>query len=223
MPEPIEIGPSDGGQHFAPVAIRVLLVDDHSLVTDLVSRFLAADGGFRVESVGDLAAGRDRVIAAGGFDVVLLDVNLPGLSGIEHVIEMVEANHKGAVVLFSGGVSQSFVERAVRAGAHGFIPKTLPLKALTSAIRLVASGQVFVPADFFNSSEEVKSVGQNPLTQLEMMALRALGQGLSNKEIAFRLKLSEPSVKMHVRAVCRKLGARNRTHAVILARAQGLV
>lgn len=204
-------------------AISVLLMDDHSLITDLVSKFLSVDGGFRIDCVGDLSAGLDRIRAAGHYDVVLLDVILPGLSGLQQVLEVIEANAKGTVVLFSGAISQSYVEKAVRAGARGFIPKTLPLKALTSVIRLVASGQSFVPADFINPPEGAQAAERGQLSQLETTVLQLLAQGLANKEIAFRLGISEASVKMHVRAICRKLGARNRTHAVILYKSQGLV
>lgn len=214
-----------GQQHGqgSSATISVLLMDDHSLITDLVSKFLSVDGGFRIDCVGDLSAGLDRIRAEGHYDVVLLDVILPGLSGLQQVIEVVEANANGAVVLFSGAISQSYVEKAVRVGARGFIPKTLPLKALTSVIRLVASGQSFVPADFINLPERAQTAERGQLSQLETTVLQLLAQGLANKEIAFRLAISEASVKMHVRAICRKLGARNRTHAVILYKQQGPV
>lgn len=219
-PLPSRPGPPDGQDE--PDAISVLLMDDHSLITDLVSKFLSVDGGFRIDCVGDLAAGLDRIAVSGSYDVVLLDVILPGLTGLPQVSEVIEANADGAVVLFSGTISPSYVEKAVRAGARGFIPKTLPLKALTSVIRLLASGQSFMPADFVNLPEQPQTAERDRLSTFETEVLQFLAQGLANKEIAFRLAISEPSVKMHVRAVCRKLGAKNRTHAVILGKSQGL-
>jgi two-component system nitrate/nitrite response regulator NarP len=203
--------------------ISVLLIDDHSLIVDLVKTFLSADGGFAVTVAGDLAGGMAKIREAQGYDVVLLDVVLPGLTGINDVAKVVEVNGDGAVVLFSGSVSASFVEKAVQLGARGYIPKTLPLRALTSALRLVAVGQTFVPGNFTYGQTDSLQVGEPRLTQVETAVLRHLGEGLANKEIAFRLQMSESTVKMHVRTICRKLGARNRTHAVIMGRADGLL
>jgi DNA-binding NarL/FixJ family response regulator len=203
--------------------ISVLLIDDHSLIVELVKTFLSADGGFTVTVAGDLASGLAKIREAQGFDVVLLDIVLPGLTGINDVAKVVQTNGKGAVVLFSGSVSASFVEKAVQAGARGYIPKTLPLRALTSAIRLVSVGQTFVPSNFAYGQVEGAQPSEPRLTQVETTVLRHLGEGLANKEIAFRLQMSESTVKMHVRTICRKLGARNRTHAVIMGRADGLL
>lgn len=203
--------------------IKVLLIDDHSLVVELVTTFLLADGGFSVTVSGDLAGGLAKIEESVGFDVVLLDVVLPGLTGIGDVAKVVRANRDGAVALFSGAVSAGFVEKAVQLGALGFIPKTLPLRALTSAIRLVAAGQTFIPSIPAYAQSDVMAPKELGLTPLELSVLRNLGEGLANKEIAFRLQMSESTVKMHVRAICRKLGARNRTHAVITGRAGGLL
>lgn len=209
--------------HNDSAAITVLLIDDHNLVVELVKTFLSADGGFSVTVSGDLPSGIARVEEASGFDVVLLDVVLPGLTGISDVAKVVKANGHGAVVLFSGSVSASFVEQAVQVGARGFIPKTLPLRALTSAIRLVAVGQTFIPGNHSYGQPDAVQPGEARMTPIESTVLRHLGEGLPNKEIAFRLQMSESTVKMHVRAICRKLGARNRTHAVIMGRADGLL
>ena len=206
-----------------PAVITVLLIDDHSLIVELVKTFLSADGGFAVTVSSDLASGIARIEEARGFDVVLLDVVLPGLNGIGDVAKVVQANSNGGVVLFSGAVSAGFVEKAVQLGARGFIPKTLPLRALTSAIRLVAAGQTFIPGIPAFGQADATQPPEPSLTQMESSVLRHLGEGLANKEIAFRLQLSESTVKMHVRAICRKLGARNRTHAVIMSRAGGLL
>ena len=203
--------------------ISVLLIDDHNLIVDLVNTFLSAENGFSVVACGDLKSGIEKVREAQGFDVVLLDVVLPGLTGIDDVAKLVQINGDGAVVLFSGSVSSGFVEKAIHVGARGYIPKTLPLKALTSAIRLVAVGQTFVPSNFSHGQSDSMPAAESRLNQIETAVLRCLGEGLANKEIAFRLEMSESTVKMHVRSICRKLGARNRTHAVIMGRADGLL
>jgi len=203
--------------------LTVLLIDDHGLIVELVKTYLAADGGFSVVSCGDLKGGIAKIQECGGFDVVLLDVVLPGLAGIDDVARVIKANGDGSVVLFSGSVSSTFVEKAVNVGARGYIPKTLPLKALTSAIRLVAVGQTFVPSSFSYWQNEGLQTSEERLSQVEALVLRCLGEGLANKEISFRMKLSESTIKMHVRSICKKLGARNRTHAVVMGRADGLI
>lgn len=203
--------------------ITVLLIDDHNLIVELVRAYLDADGGFSVAVATDLSGGIAKIREAGRFDVVLLDVVLPGLTGISDVAKAVQSNPEGSVVLFSGSVSAGFVERAVECGARGYIPKTLPLRALTSAIRLVCAGQTFVPSQFAYRQGEGPATGEPRLSATETGVLRNLGEGLANKEIAFRLEMSESTVKMHIRAICKKLGARNRTHAVIVGRADGLL
>lgn len=203
--------------------ITVLLIDDHSLIVDLVNAFLSAHSGFSVVACGDFKSGIDKIQEAQGFDVVLLDVVLPGLTGIDDVAKIVQMNGGGAVVLFSGSVSSGFVEKAIQVGARGYIPKTLPLRALTSAIRLLAVGQTFVPSNFTHGQPDNLRAGESRLNQIETAVLRCLGEGLANKEIAFRQDMGESTVKMHVRSICRKLGARNRTHAVIMGRADGLL
>ncbi len=209
--------------HKDPAVITVLIVDDHSLIVELVKSYLLADGGFSVTVSGDLADGIARIEEARGFDVVLLDVVLPGLMGISDVARVVRANGNGAVALFSGSASAGFVEKAIQAGARGYIPKTLPLRALTSAIRLVAVGETFIPGGLTYGQPDAVQAGEPRLSQIELSVLRLLGEGLANKEIAFRLEMNESTVKMHVRAICRKLGARNRTHAAIVGRADGLL
>ena len=203
-------------------AVSVLLIDDHSLISDLVSSYLTMDPGFTVECAADLPAGLDLIRAKGMYDVVLLDVVLPGMTGLHNVTEVVQANKDGAVVLFSGAVSASYVEKAIDLGVRGYIPKTLSLRALTSAIRLVATEQSFVPGNLVYKSARVESARAR-LTEIEAEVLSCLSQGRPNKDIAFLMKISEASVKMHVRLICRKLDAKNRTHAVSLAKAEGLL
>ena len=203
--------------------ISILLVDDHSLVTDLVSKYLPLQGAFTVDVAGSARECREKIKSEGAYDVVLLDILLPERISLDGVSEIVKANSEGAVALFSGNVTEEFVHKCLEAGALGFIPKTLSLKSLASSITLVASGEPFVPAGYFSTRSNTRAESESGLSADELAILEKLGQGLANKEIMALLSLSESTVKMRVRTLCRKLGARNRTHAVIVAREIGLL
>jgi two-component system, NarL family, nitrate/nitrite response regulator NarL len=203
--------------------ISILLVDDHSLIIELIERFLSSDDRFLVSSARNLAGGIARIREARGFDVVLLDYDLPGISSIDDVVKVIEANPDGAVVLFSGSVPERLVEKAIRAGARGFIPKTMPLRALTSAVSIIAAGQTFIPHGMVFHDDRGFLIDETELTREEKAMLHDMSEGLAYKEIAFRLQMSLSNVKRRARMIYRKLGARNRTHAVNIGRAEGLL
>lgn len=203
--------------------VSVLLVDDHSLVAELISKYLPLEGAFSVDVVGSARQCVDKIKSAGAFDVILLDILLPERLSLDGVQDIVKANAEGAVALFSGNVTEEFVQKCLNVGALGFIPKTLSLRSLASSITLVASGEPFVPAGYFSIGSHAHSENDKGLNADELAILEKLGQGLANKEIMALLNLTESTVKMRVRSLCRKLGARNRTHAVIVAREVGLL
>jgi len=198
--------------------IAVLLIDDHSLVVELIAEYLPKEGAFSVTVAKSRKEGLAKIASHGAFDVVLLDVLLPERLTLEQISDVVSANDTGSVVLFSGNVSEDFVNESLAAGTLGFIPKTLSLRSLASSINLVASGEPFVPVGFFAAAARNPDTSNEfNLNPGELEVLEKLGQGYSNKEIMNTLDLPESTVKMRVRALCRKLGARNRTHAVIIA------
>lgn len=204
-----------------PAPIRVLIVDDHSLICDMLTATLDPEDEFDLETVGTVAAGLEKIAESGRFDVVLLDYELPGVSGLEGLEEMIEAN-SGSVALFSGVVGQVMIEQALSAGASGFIPKTLPLSMLKHAIGIIAEGEVFLPASFAMRSMLSRDQASD-LKPRELKVLALVGQGLQNKEIARRLDLSETIVKLDVKSICRRLGVNNRTRVVIEATRRGLL
>jgi two-component system nitrate/nitrite response regulator NarP len=152
---------------------------------------------------------------------VLLDIAMPGMASKTSVEEVIAANAPGAVVVFSGLVDATFVRQAILNGARGYIPKTLPLKSLSSTLKLIASGQIFVPF----SVQEPESIDiQTPrLSPKELAVLRLLVKGQTNKEIARALDSTEVRVKMHLRSICSRLNAKNRTQAALIAEQSGLV
>lgn len=198
---------------------RILIADDHRMITEAVARLLERTGVFEAHVVGTLGDAIHELTRGAPYELLLLDVRMPGMSGLESVRRVLARAGDTKVALFSGEADRRFVNGAVKLGARGLIPKTMPLKSLVSALQLVLSGEVFLPADAVAPSGEIPSdQGAERLTELEVAILRYAADGMTNKEIALQIDGSEVAVKMHMRAICKKLDARNRTHAAIIAR-----
>ncbi|THD81411.1 response regulator transcription factor [Aliigemmobacter aestuarii] len=202
--------------------MRLLIADDHDLVRETVAAFLTASGVEAVQSVATLDEALVAIRDEPRFDLILLDYNMPGMNGVEGVRRTVNAAKGVPVAVISGMASRELAEIAERAGAVGFVPKTLGAKAMVAAVRLMAQGERFHPLGLL-SSEMPGGEGPNALTRRELDVLRGLVEGLSNKEIARDLDLQEVTVKLHVKTLSRKLGARNRTHAAMIARNAGMI
>ena len=205
--------------------IPILIADDHVLLAEAVGAVLSREYDFSVTCVNTL----DDAIASlakDEYQIILLDVMMPGMDGLQSVSQVVNSARSAKVVLFSGGISLEFANKALAVGASGFIPKTLPLRSLPSALRLVVSGQIFLPVTI----DEVKLNARGPrersrnaLTELQSDILRLVRDGKTNKEIAREISGTETSVKMHLRAVFSKLEAKNRVQAVNIAQQTGLL
>lgn len=159
----------------------------------------------------------------GGFDIVMLDIVLSEAVGLQEVKRVVELNENGQVIIFSGTASETFVQNCLDVGVSGFIPKTFSVDALSSALKFVATGQKFVPANFFTYRGGKLGKDSYGIVDGEFEVLKKLAEGLSNKDITNILSLPETTVKMRVRSICHKLGAENRTQAVLMAQKNGLV
>lgn len=198
--------------------MRVLVADDHDLVRETIALFLQAEGLHEVTTVDSLDAALDATDRADGFDLVLLDYNMPGMDGLAGLARMIEANRQRPVAILSGTASPQIANRAIAQGAAGFIPKTLGTKSVINAIEFMADGDIFVPYSFMQQTEN-RTVAD--LTERETEVLRGLCEGKSNKDIARDLDLQEVTIKLHVKTLCRKLDARNRTQAAMIARDRG--
>lgn len=204
--------------------MKILIADDHDLLRDTVTAFVEATGTIETVGVSDLSAALRALDDKGPFDLVLLDYNMPGMNGVDGVKQVAAHTSKPRVALISGEASRDVVQKAMDAGASGFVPKTLPATSLVNAIRFMAAGEQFIPAGLMQAEE--KDAPMHPLVEMltrrEMQVLEGLSYGKSNKEIARDLDLSEPTVKLHVKNLYRKIGAANRTQAAIIARDAGL-
>ncbi|MBC2834145.1 response regulator [Paragemmobacter straminiformis] len=203
--------------------ISILIADDHALLVDMIDLFLQSDGGFTVARADSLQTVVEAIEAEGPFDVILLDLDMPGMHGLQGIETAVKANKGGRVVLFSGQVRQEAIFQALEMGISGFIPKTLSAKSMANAIRFVDSGEIYIPsvlsATWARPERRAQATNISPR---EMDVLRHICQGKTNKDVARELGLTEITVKMHVRSLCAKMNVTNRTQIAMKSIASGL-
>lgn len=201
--------------------MKILFADDHDLIRETLVMFLASQGLGPITEVGDVEAAEQALRdEKTGFDLILLDYDMPGMNGLAGLAQVRLLAGTCPVAILSGTASSAIARSAIAAGARGFLPKTIGAKSMASAISLIAAGEVFVPYGFLDKATE-QPVGD--LTTRETQVLRGLSEGRSNKDIARDLGLHEVTIKLHVKTLCRKLDARNRTQAAMIARDRHLL
>ncbi len=226
--------------------MKLLLADDHTLFRDaLVQYIVRAEPGAQISLAKDLPEALARLEGGEEPDLVLLDLRMPGMNGMEG-FRVLRERWPGRRVALMSGVAESYdVKQAMDLGAVAYFPKTLSGKAMLKALQLVLAGERYLPIEYetnevmpsyYNGADRSKSNGALPpyiqaaesdavdplrMTVREREVLTHLARGCTNKEIADTLNLQLATVKLHVRGVCRKVGARNRTEAALKARELG--
>ncbi|HOO80960.1 MAG TPA: response regulator transcription factor [Alphaproteobacteria bacterium] len=225
--------------------MKLLLADDHTLFRDALVQYIErSDPDAEVSVAKDFHGAYEHMQKDGKQDLILLDLRMPGMDGLQGFEKMRKAFPETPVALMSGIAEPEDVRAAMDLGAVGYFPKTLSGKALLQAIGRVLEGEIFIPTDhktqqlmpaYYNDiplsapacENNVPPQAKQPeknfkLTPREQEVLKHLTTGASNKEIANHLGLKVVTVKLHVRGICRKLEAKNRTQAALIARENGL-
>ncbi|KAA3649770.1 MAG: DNA-binding response regulator [Proteobacteria bacterium] len=212
--------------------IKVLLVDDQNLVRQGVQALLElADD---IEVIGEAKTGQEAVklIPELSPDVVLLDMRMPGMSGLDVLHELSKSNQLPPTIILTTFDDEELILAGVKAGAKGYLLKDVPLEELVDGIKQVAAGKTIVRPQitekFMQHVEGLKNEFMSlerpdPLTNRETEILRLMAGGYSNKEIANSIFVAEGTVKNHVSNILSKLGVRDRTRAVLKALELGLI
>ncbi|MEC8039942.1 MAG: response regulator transcription factor [Pseudomonadota bacterium] len=200
---------------------RILIADDHDLVRETLAAYLRDMGDLHVDQASNFQEAMAMIEKTGSYELVMLDYTMPGMKLPEGLLKAMETNEELPVAIISGTASPDVARRALSAGASGFLPKTIAPETLISAVQHLLKGGIYTPQHFLDSAPG--NAADIHLTPREMDVLRGICEGKANKEIARDLDVQEVTVKLHVKTLSRKLQARNRTHAAMIARDKDLV
>ena len=213
------------------MSIRVLVADDQAMVRSGFRLLLGGEEG--IDVVAEASDGREAVQKAARFQptVVLMDIRMPDVDGLEATRRIIEADPAARVLILTTFDLDEYVYEALRAGASGFVLKDDPPEQLIAAVRTVASGDALLSPTvtrrvidkFSRAPRQEPPRGLDELTEREREIFVLIAEGLSNAEIGSRLFISDTTVKTHITHLFQKLGLRDRVQAVVLAYRSGLV
>ncbi|MFI6479549.1 response regulator [Nonomuraea sp. NPDC050663] len=213
------------------MSVRIIVADDHLVVRTGFAELLGTQPDFTV--VGTAADGAEAVRLSKELepDVVLMDIRMPGMDGIEATRRLMSGPAGPYVLILTTFDLDEYVYDALKAGASGFLLKDVTAERLFDAVRVIAAGEALLAPgvtkrlirEFAQLKPKANPVVLDGLTPRETQVLRLVAEGLSNPEIADRLVVTEETVKTHVSRVLNKLGLRDRTQAVVMAYESGLV
>lgn len=210
----------------ASSALTALVVDDHPLFCDALTLTLQSIADFdEIRSAGRLETALDDIARHGATDLIVLDLNLPDVNGLDGLVRLRTAAPQSAIVIVSSMADNRMIAHALKAGADGFVPKHSQRAVFRRAFDAVRAGRSFVP-DGYIAPQDSDAETQAPESALSRLAtltnqqariLNLICEGKLNKQIAFDLSIAETTVKAHVTAIMRKLGVHSRTQAVLIA------
>ncbi len=204
--------------------IRVAIVDDHPIVTDGVVANLTAAADIEVVATGVDADAAVAIAATHAPDVLILDLELGGRSGLDAIAGIKDASPRTRIVIFSAYAGEERVATAFERGADSYVLKGTSSDELVAVLRAVAAGGTLIPPDIAAQlARAVRQPRRDRLTEREREILALLAEGLSNRAAGERLGITERTVKFHVAEILARLGASNRAQAVAIAQARGIV
>lgn len=214
-------------------AIRIVIVDDHGLIRECIHLLFAAEKGFQI--VGEAANGIDAVdvISEMKPDIALLDISIPGMTGLELIPVIRQKSPETKVLMLTGKDQDETIVKALKAGARGYLSKDTTTEGLIKSIKVVHRGDMWIERKLVsrifqtNGSNDLNSAVQRKkdvedLTPREQDILRLLAKGITNKEIAKDLFISEQTVKSHLNRIFRKLKVSRRLEAILYAIKKGI-
>jgi DNA-binding NarL/FixJ family response regulator len=211
------------------VTIRIYLIDDHTVLRQAVRVMLEAEDGLTVVGEAGDAESGVREVARLKPDVAIVDLKLPGTSGLTAIRRLAAESPETAVIAFTMYGNAAYVYEATHAGASAYVLKSASKDELLKAVRAVHGGAGFLQAEITKpllqrlALESRAGAGRNPPSARELQVLELVGEGKSNKEIAGQLAISDETVKTHLRHLFEKLGVSDRAQAVAIALRQQLI
>lgn len=207
--------------HLPSSPIRILIVDDHPVVRAGLTSMLGTQA--ELEVIGSTSSGEAAlaILKQNEADVVLLDLRMPGMNGVETLLAMKHAGFDARVIILTSFETDEDIYRAVQAGAQGYLLKDTSLKEMVEAIRTVHAAKRYIPREI--ASRLAERMLRADLTPRELEILKMLPKGLTNKQIGHVLGISDNTVKNHVNSIIEKLEVCDRTEAATTAIQRGLI
>lgn len=195
--------------------LKVLIVDDHYLVGEGTKNILTKGGEISAHYV---SSGAEALAMQEEFDIYIVDIHMPEMTGIELSRELLRMNMSRKIILYTGFTEQESLKLFTDIGISGIISKTATISELFNLIQTVAMDQTIVPISIFKSRNMIKSDSKkHGLTERELIVLKEISKGLSNREIADKLFLSDRTVEYRLTKIYRKLGVKSRIEALNMA------
>ena len=200
--------------------IRLMIIDDHALIRGALAHALgAAFGKVSISEAGSLQEGMAQLEGGKEFDIILLDLLMPGVQGLSGLLYLRTEHPSIPVVIVSASDDIGVIRSCMEFGASGYVPKSQPIERIREAIESVLAGNLWTPPEIELNADSTPgsdlAASLSTLTPQQVRVLMMLGEGLLNKQIAYKLGVSEATIKAHVSAILQKLGVDSRTQAVI--------